>query len=143
MGGRLALPCMLVNIGFQLSSRGAGGWRQAGSSQPGTEVARPQRLCVQLQSAGAEERSLLATRPTAGTPFWKLVLKQFDDLLVKVRQTAAGAAAGAAAETLLLAGQAPHAPHCPLLLHSATEAAACGLVGMAQLACGPGHLPLQ
>lgn len=24
----------------------------------------------------------------AGTPFWKLVLKQFDDLLVKVRQHA-------------------------------------------------------
>ena len=27
---------------------------------------------------------------SAGTPFWKLVLKQFDDLLVKVRQSSIG-----------------------------------------------------
>lgn len=130
MGGRLALRGMLAK--HQLSAEQQRGRGMAASSAVHSLAQRLHRRggCVCSCRLQVRERSLLATFPTAGTPFWKLVLKQFDDLLVKVRQAAAGAAAGAAAETLLLAGQAPHAPHCPLLLHSATEAAACGLIGI-------------
>ena len=36
------------------------------------------------EAAAREEHYLQEYLCSAGTPFWKLVLKQFDDLLVKV-----------------------------------------------------------
>lgn len=62
-----------------------------GRARAGTRMLRPNLQSV-LRPPTAS--AAWACACPAGTPFWKLVLKQFDDLLVKARQPASYSSGG-------------------------------------------------